>query len=923
MSVSVKPRTTGSLSAPMPAPPVRQFSFTDWQVNNPTSPPPGDRLDAEFDRANNAIDDTIDWASVSLNTDGSIRDGVIGENNLQPGLFDEIGADAVAEVQPLVDQAAASAVSASQSALLANTSAANASTYSAQAQNAAGTSLNNSNIAGDNARAAGLSATAAATSATDADNADNHATGAAAEAQAYADVTQAWAEHMPNTIPPNILAVMGVTGDHWSSRWWANKAAGAFGALSELYLGVWAEPPTSTSTGDPIPIGAIYYNSTNETVYLWNGTAWVPFWTPVKSTFLSLLYRAAANQTVFPLATPDLGGHVYTISSTNPELVDIYVNGVRLPSDTPNPGSGDWTLNAATSTVTFLSPLLAGSLVQVDILTPSTTVAGVSTFNTRSGDVHLTSADVAAASGLLTTGGTITGDLTVTGSQIIGGTLVVNGTALLHAATATTPGAGDSSTNIATTAFVTAAVPLASTTLPLINGSSAPGTSTRWSRGDHVHPIDTSRYAASNPAGYQTAAQVTAALPLASSTTPIMDGVATPGTSIAWAHGDHVHPSDTSRYAASNPAGYQTAAQVTASLGAYLPLSGGNLSGPLNVTNGLGVAAASGQDAALVLSRASGHAATIDGFTGNSPRWQVLLGDANPETGGNAGSNFAIGRFDDGGTVIDQPLAIIRSTGWTVIQNLEVPGQVACYGAITCNGQVTCNAVMNNSGTFYVAGDYNYYLARNPADGAWRFVENTTTNFTVTVGGDVAARGHVFAGANDTYIGAYGSGGAMNFLPNYTLACSEDGSGWLRYYSNTTLHTVWRPSDWLFYNNISSVAGYGAYIDLSDVRSKRTFAPAQTGLAEILRLLPVMFERYRRAADERPPTPELGFIAQDVLDVIPEAVEAIGLELPDGSGGIGSDAPSLGIKTTPIIAALVNAIKELTQRIQTLEARSA
>jgi hypothetical protein len=40
----------------------------------------------------------------------------------------------------------------------------------------------------------------------------------------WAEVSAEWAEHMPDTIPPNILAVMGITGDHWSARWWANRA---------------------------------------------------------------------------------------------------------------------------------------------------------------------------------------------------------------------------------------------------------------------------------------------------------------------------------------------------------------------------------------------------------------------------------------------------------------------------------------------------------------------------------------------------------------------------------------------------------------------------------------------------------------------------------------------------------------------------
>ena len=66
-----------------------------------------------------------------------------------------------------------------------------------------------------------------------------------------------------------------------------------------------------------------------------------------------------------------------------------------------------------------------------------------------------------------------------------------------------------------------------------------------------------------------------------SATAPAMDGTAAAGSATTFAHSDHVHPTDTSRYAASNPSGYQTAAQVTASLGSYLPLAGGTLTGAL------------------------------------------------------------------------------------------------------------------------------------------------------------------------------------------------------------------------------------------------------------------------------------------------------------------------------------------------------
>jgi len=84
------------------------------------------------------------------------------------------------------------------------------------------------------------------------------------------------------------------------------------------------------------------------------------------------------------------------------------------------------------------------------------------------------------------------------------------------------------------------------------------------SSGDVTTALTYTPYNATNPSGYQTAAQVTAVLPAASSTTPAMDGTAAVGTGTTWARADHVHPTDTSRYAASNPSGYQTAAQVAA-----------------------------------------------------------------------------------------------------------------------------------------------------------------------------------------------------------------------------------------------------------------------------------------------------------------------------------------------------------------------
>ena len=59
----------------------------------------------------------------------------------------------------------------------------------------------------------------------------------------------------------------------------------------------------------------------------------------------------------------------------------------------------------------------------------------------------------------------------------------------------------------------------------------------------------------------------------------------------------------------------------------------------------------------------AGSLANLNGANNGLLRWQINLGNATLETGGNAGSGFAINRFNDAGALIDQPLQISRAAG--------------------------------------------------------------------------------------------------------------------------------------------------------------------------------------------------------------------------------------------------------------------
>lgn len=102
-----------------------------------------------------------------------------------------------------------------------------------------------------------------------------------------------------------------------------------------------------------------------------------------------------------------------------------------------------------------------------------------------------------------------------------------------------------------------------SNTPPVMDGVAAPGSSTNYARGDHVHPTDTSRASATALADEVTArtnkdlsldgdiAAVDAKIHFSASN-PLMDGSATAGFSTDQARADHIHPTDTSRAAAAD-----------------------------------------------------------------------------------------------------------------------------------------------------------------------------------------------------------------------------------------------------------------------------------------------------------------------------------------------------------------------------------
>lgn len=191
------------------------------------------------------------------------------------------------------------------------------------------------------------------------------------------ELAKAWAIKMDGT----------VDGTDYSSKYHATNAASdaADAAASELaaagsatlagqyaastaalwedfdkrYLGAKPNAPTTDNEGLPLETGALYFNTTDSQMYVWDGSQWIVASSAAINTFDQFEWTATAGQTVF--TTP---------KDMNPTMLQVYVNGVMVSKT-------DYT--AAVRSVTLLEPAMAGDLVQVHSFQEATILSSVIT----------------------------------------------------------------------------------------------------------------------------------------------------------------------------------------------------------------------------------------------------------------------------------------------------------------------------------------------------------------------------------------------------------------------------------------------------------------------------------------------------------------------------------------------------------------
>ena len=210
-----------------------------------------------------------------------------------------------------------------------------------------------------------------------------------------------------------------------------------------------------------------------------------------------------------------------------------------------------------------------------------------------------------------------------------------------------------------------------------------------------------------------------------------------------------------------------------------------------------------------------------------------------------------------------------------------------------------------NSGSANTVGYSNMFLGVNTG------TTNTNGNNNVFVGN--SAGGYNNSGSNNVCVGS-GSGGNFdgsgNVMIGYQAGGSETGSNKL-YIDNsaTSSPLIWgdfsanmvvingkasnNPNNRTFFSN-GAAGGTTAWWNDSDVKFKKDISTISDALNKVLKMNGVNY--YWKDSTNRDPGKQMGFVAQDVLKVVPEVVSTTG--------------ESLSMQYAPLTALLVEAIKE-------------
>jgi hypothetical protein len=171
--------------------------------------------------------------------------------------------------------AASSATAAATSETNAGTSETNAATSATNASNSASAASTSASAASTSATAAASSATAAATSETNAGTSETNAATSATNAATSATNAGTSETNAASSATAAAASATSASNAQTAAESARDSALASFDSFDDRYLGTKTSDPTVDNDGDALVAGALYFNSTDGEMKVYNGTSWV------------------------------------------------------------------------------------------------------------------------------------------------------------------------------------------------------------------------------------------------------------------------------------------------------------------------------------------------------------------------------------------------------------------------------------------------------------------------------------------------------------------------------------------------------------------------------------------------------------------------------------------------------------------------